>query len=107
MMMITPALTIRLNSGRNPDTRIPVFIAWMISAPTTDMTIENRPPISDVPPITTAAITEDLDTVIKDLQTLISAKPENRRKVLEEAAGVGGMMPGLMMPVAGSVWPQR
>ena len=35
---------------------MPVFIAWMIIAPSTDIGIENRPPISEVPPMTTARI---------------------------------------------------
>ncbi|MNT87544.1 hypothetical protein D3C72_2279700 [compost metagenome] len=33
---------------------MPVFIAWMMIAPMTDMAIEKRPPSSDVPPMTTA-----------------------------------------------------
>src|SRR5690606_24410549 len=52
--MIIPALTMRLNSGGKPDTRMPVFIAWMISAPTTASGTENLPPSSEVPPMTTA-----------------------------------------------------
>ncbi len=54
--MMTPDFTTRLNWGEKPEIRMPVFIAWMISAPTTDIGIEKRPPSSDVPPITTARI---------------------------------------------------
>ncbi len=54
--MMTPDLTTRLNCGEKPEIRMPVFIAWMMSAPRTDMGIEKRPPSNDVPPITTARI---------------------------------------------------
>src|SRR5206468_1827141 len=50
----TAAFTTRLNSGGYPDSRMPVFIAWMISAPTIASTRLKRPPNSEVPPITTA-----------------------------------------------------
>src|SRR5690606_36345018 len=53
-MKISPALTMRLNSGGKPETRMPVFIAWMMSAPTTASGTEKRPPRSEVPPMTTA-----------------------------------------------------
>ena len=52
--MITMALTMRLYSGGKPEMRMPVFMAWMMTAPSTDIRIEKRPPSRDVPPITTA-----------------------------------------------------
>ena len=49
-------MTIRVSSLGTLLVKIVVVTAWMISAPITDPTSKNRPPASDVPPITTARI---------------------------------------------------
>src|SRR5690606_26479308 len=48
------ALMMRLNSGGKPAISMPVLIDWMMSAPSSEAMIEKRPPLSDVPPMTTA-----------------------------------------------------
>ncbi len=46
----------RFSSGGMPDSRMTELTDWMIIAPISEATMENRPPSRELPPITSARI---------------------------------------------------